>query len=155
RRSGQDLYAPLVGALADSLHRQSPAQQRLHLQGGARLVGLLPELAETGLIPPPAWMLPLEQERRLMVGAVARDLANASAPAGPLLVLDDLHWAGPDALDLLQAVVRSPTERPLRLLAAYRDTDLAPQDPLALFAVDLTREGQATRAFLTPLAEAE
>src|SRR5262249_40100205 len=33
RRSGQEPYAPLVGALADSLRRQSPTQQRRHLQG--------------------------------------------------------------------------------------------------------------------------
>src|SRR5262249_12579600 len=120
RRSGQDAYAPLVGALADSLHRQSPSQQRLYLQGCTRLVGLLPELAETGMVSPSAWTLPPEQERRLMFGAVARYLANVGGPAGTLLVLDDLHWAGPDALDLLQAVMRSPMERPLRLLAAYR-----------------------------------
>jgi predicted ATPase/DNA-binding XRE family transcriptional regulator len=155
RRSGQEPYAPLVGALADSLRRQSPTQQRRHLQGCARLVGLLPELAETGKLPQPAWTLSPEQERRLMFGAVARYLVNVSGPAGTLLVLDDLHWAGPDALDLLQALVGSQTERTLRLLAAYRDTDLTPQDPLALFAADLTREGRAARAFLAPLEESE
>jgi tetratricopeptide (TPR) repeat protein/transcriptional regulator with XRE-family HTH domain len=156
RRSGQEPYAPLVGALADSLRYQSAAQQRLHVQGCARLVSLLPELAETGVVSRPTWTLPPEQERRLMFGAVARYLTNVSGPAGTLLVLDDLHWAGPDALDLVRAVVLdSPGERPLRLLAAYRDTDLAPQDPLALLAADLTREGQARRAFLAPLAEAE
>jgi predicted ATPase/DNA-binding XRE family transcriptional regulator len=155
RRSGQEPYAPLVGALADSLSRQSPTQQRRHLQGCARLVGLLPELAETGMLPQPAWTLSPEQERRLMFDAVARYLANVRGPAGTLLVLDDLHWAGPDALDLLQTLVGRPAERTLRLLAAYRDTDLTPQDPLALFAADLTREGRAARAFLAPLEEGE
>jgi tetratricopeptide (TPR) repeat protein len=145
----------LVGALADSLRRQSATQQRLHLQGCARLVTLLPELAEMGIISQPDWTLPTEQERRLMFDAVARYLSNVSGPAGTLLVLDDLHWAGQDALDLLQVVMRSVPERPLRLLAAYRDTDLAPSDPLALFAADMTREGQTVRAFLAPLAEAE
>jgi tetratricopeptide (TPR) repeat protein/transcriptional regulator with XRE-family HTH domain len=156
RRSGQEPYAPLVGALADSLRRQSVAQQRMRLQGCARLVGLLPELAETGVVSRPTWTLPPEQERRLMFGAVARYLANVSGPAGTLLVLDDLHWAGSDALDLVRAVaLDSQWDRPLRLMAAYRDTDLAPQDPLALLAADLTREGQAARALLAPLAEAE
>src|SRR5262249_42219108 len=87
RRSGQDPYAPIVGALAASLRRQSPAQQRLHLRGCARLVGLLPELAETGMVSQPTWTLPTEQERRLMFDAVARYLANVSGPAGTLLVL--------------------------------------------------------------------
>jgi len=155
RRSGQDLYAPVVGALVDSLRRQSPAQQRLQLQGCAWLVRLLPELADSGVVSRPTWTLPPEQERRLMFGAVARYLTNGAGPAGTLLVLDDLHWAGSDALDLLQALVHAPAERPLRILGAYRDTDIGQEDPLALFAADLTREGRTSRALLAPLAEAE
>ena len=155
RHSGQDPYAPLLGALVDSLRRQSQASQRLHVQGCTWLVRLLPELAETRVLSSPTWTLPPEQERRLMFAAVARYLANVAGPAGTLLVLDDLHWAGPDALDLLQALVRTPTDRPLRLLAAYRNTDVASQDPLALLMADLAREGRARRAELAPLAEAE
>src|SRR5437588_4064067 len=132
RRSGQEPFAPLVGTLADSLRPQSPNEQRLHLEGCTWLVRLLPELAETRVVSPPTWTLPPEQERRLMFAAVARYLAQVAGPGGTLLVLDDLHWAGPDALDLLLALVRSPADRPLRLLAAYRDTDVAGQDPLAL-----------------------
>ena len=33
RRSGQEPYAPLLGALADFLRRQSPAEQRRQVQG--------------------------------------------------------------------------------------------------------------------------
>ncbi len=90
-----------------------------------------------------------------MFAAVARYLAHVAGPAGTLLVLDDLHWAGADALDLLQALVRAPAERPLRLLAAYRDTDVTSQDPLALLVADLAREGWASRTLLAPLAEEE
>ena len=155
RRSGQDPYAPLIGALADSLRRQSLTERRLHLQGCTWLARLLPELAETRVMSPPTWTLPPEQERRLMFAAVAQYLANVAGPAGTLLVLDDLHWAGPDALDLLQELGRAPVERPLRILGAYRDTDLGHEDPLALLAADLAREGYASRALLAPLAEAE
>ena len=81
-----------------------------------------------------------------MFAAVAQYLANVAGPAGTLLVLDDLHWAGPDAIDLLQALLRAPVDRPLRLLAAYRDTDVVSQDLLALLVADLVREGRATRA---------
>jgi tetratricopeptide (TPR) repeat protein/transcriptional regulator with XRE-family HTH domain len=155
RRSGQEPYAPLLGALADSLRRQPPAEQRRQVQGCSWLVRLLPELAESEVVSSPPWTLPAEQERRLMFAAVARYLTNVAGPAGTLLVLDDLHWAGADALDLLQALVRTPAARPLCLLAAYRDTDVASQDPLALLVSDLAREGQASRALLAPLAEEE
>jgi tetratricopeptide (TPR) repeat protein/transcriptional regulator with XRE-family HTH domain len=155
RRSGQEPYAPLLGALADFLRRQSPADQRRQVQGCSWLVRLLPELAESGVVSRPPWTLPAEQERRLMFAAVARYLVNVAGPAGTLLVLDDLHWAGPDALDLLQALVRTPADRPLRLLVAYRDTDVMSQDPLAFLVADLAREGRATRAQLSPLEVAE
>ena len=42
-----------------------------------------------------------------MVAAVVRFLANVAGPAGTLLVLDDLQWAGADALDLLVTLVRA------------------------------------------------
>jgi predicted ATPase/Tfp pilus assembly protein PilF/DNA-binding XRE family transcriptional regulator len=155
RRSGQDPYAPLVGALADSLRRQSPTELRQHLEGCTWLVRLLPELAESGVMSPPTWTLPPEQERRLMFAAVARYLTHVAGSAGTLLVLDDLHWAGPDALDLLQALVRAPLDGPLRLLAAYRDTDVTDKDPLPLLVADLAREGQASRALLAPLGKDE
>src|SRR2546423_4266581 len=90
-----------------------------------------------------------------MFAAVAQYLANVAGPAGTLLVLDDLHWAGPDAIGLLQALLRAPVDRPVRLLAAYRDTDVVSQDLLALLVADLVREGRATHAELSPLAEAE
>jgi tetratricopeptide (TPR) repeat protein/transcriptional regulator with XRE-family HTH domain len=155
RRSGQEPYAPFIRALTDSLRHQTPAQQRLHLEGCTWLARLLPELAESNVLPVPAWSLPPEQARRLMFAAVARYLTNSAGPAGTLLVLDDLHWAGSDAIDLLQALVHTPTERPLRFLGAYRDTDLAASDPLAVLVADLTRERLASRLLLAPLAQEE
>jgi tetratricopeptide (TPR) repeat protein/transcriptional regulator with XRE-family HTH domain len=155
RRSGQEPYAPFVGALTDSLRRQTTAQQRLYLEGCAWLVRLLPELAEATTLSAPGWTLPPEQERRLMFAAVARYLSNVAGPTGTLLVLDDLHWAGADALDLLRFLVSTPMERPLRLVAAYRDTEVEAQGALALLVADLGREGCASRLALTPLAEVE
>jgi tetratricopeptide (TPR) repeat protein len=155
RRSGQEPYAPFIGALTDSLRQLGAASRRLHLEGCAWLVRLLPELAGTTALLMPAWSLPPEQERRLMFAAVARYLTNIAGPAGTLLVLDDLHWAGPDALDLLHFLISTSPERPLRFLGAYRDTEVAPQEPLALLVADLARRKQATRALLAPLSTEE
>lgn len=156
RRSGQDPYSPLVDVLADSLHSQPSSQQRHLLQGCHWLVRLLPELADSDILSQPARTLPLEQGPcRLMFAAVARYLDNIAGPAGTLLVLDDLHWAGSDAFDLLQSLIRVPMERPLRILGAYRDTDIGLQGALTHFAADLTRDGRASRIMLSPLIEAE
>lgn len=151
RRNGQEPYAPFITALTRFLAARSPARQRVDMQGCTWLVRLLPELAERGISPAPSWTLPLEQERRLLFSAIRRFLANIASPAGTLLVLDDLHWAGDETLDLLTALLQEQGPQTLRIVAAYRDTDVAAREPLPLLLGDLTREGLATRISLLPL----
>jgi tetratricopeptide (TPR) repeat protein/transcriptional regulator with XRE-family HTH domain len=155
RRSGHAPYAPLLDALQRHIRHQAPALLRTELAGCAWLVRLLPELAGGPIEPLPAWTLPPEQERRLMVQAVLRLLANVAGPAGTLLVLDDLQWASPDALELLTVLVRSASEVPLRVLGAYRHTEVGPQDPLSVMLADLAQAGLATQHTLPPLTREE
>ncbi len=155
RRSGQEPFAPLVGALEGHIRHTSLASLRTGLDGCAWLVRLLPELAETTLVPAPSWTLLPEQERRLMFAAVGRFLANVAGPAGTLLVLDDLQWAGADALDLLTLLMRSPAATPLRVLGAYRTTEVRPPDPLGQALADLAAAGLAAQQRLGPLAQEE
>jgi predicted ATPase len=151
-------YEPIVSALARDVQLASPVRQRLDLQGCGWLVRLLPELLETQLIPAPMWTLPPEQERRLIFDAVTRYLTNVAGPAGTLLLLDDLQWVGGDALALLETLVMegSPS-RPisLRVLGAYRETDVRPQDLLGLLLADLIRDRRAIRHHLDPLTHEE
>jgi predicted ATPase/DNA-binding XRE family transcriptional regulator len=151
RRSGQEPYAPFVGMLEYATSQLSPTERRTALRDCAWLVRLLPELAET--LAPPAYPggLPPEQERRLMFHAVGRFAGNVAGPAGTLLMLDDLQWAGADALDLLAYLARGAGERRLFILGGYRDTEVRTQSPLAVLLADLAREGLAHRATLDPL----
>jgi predicted ATPase/DNA-binding XRE family transcriptional regulator len=155
RRGGQEPYAPLLEALERHIHRQSPDQRRAALLGCAWLVRLLPELSAESIEPLPTWTVPSEQERRLVFKAVSRYLANVAGPAGTLLVLDDLQWAGADALDLLAALVRSDAEVPVRVVAAYRDTEAPPDAPLSSMLADLAQAGLALHRSLAPLSFAE
>jgi transcriptional regulator with XRE-family HTH domain len=151
RRSALQPFAPCVDAIAHFLAARTPGQQRLDLHGCAWLARLLPELAERTLVPALTWTLPPEQERRLMFAAVARVLANVAGSAGTLLILDDLHWAGVDALDLLAFLLRESSGHNVRVIGAYRDTDVTAQEPLPVLLSDLAREGLATRIPLAPL----
>jgi tetratricopeptide (TPR) repeat protein len=155
RRSDQEPYAPFITTLAEALAQRSPNEQRHLLAGCEWLARLLPELAEHGLLSAPTWTLPPAQERRLMFVAVGRLLANMAGPAGALLVLDDLHWAGADALDLLATLVRSAVPSCLRVIGAYRQTEVGREEPLSLLMTDLMREGRAQRIELGPLAPEE
>ncbi len=154
RRGGQEPYAPLLAALKAHLRHRSQAQLRADLHGCAWLVRLLPELAGGPIEPLPAWTLPPEQERRLMFEAVERFLANVAGPAGTLLLLDDLQWAGSDALDLLATLARS-TIASVRLVGAFRDSEVAPRDALSIMLADLAHAGLATQRTLAPLSAAE
>jgi tetratricopeptide (TPR) repeat protein len=152
RRSGQAPFAPLLDALDAFIGSRSPAELRAYVRGCSWLVRLLPELGSGPIEPLPAWTLPPEQERRLVDKAVGRFLANVAGPAGTLLLLDDVQWAGPDALELLATLVRSRAEPALRVVAAYRDTEVQPRDPLATTLADLAHAGLAYQHTLGPLA---
>lgn len=155
RRHDHEPYAPLPEALAAHLQDQTPGQTRRDLHGCAWLVRLLPEVADLGIDPLPAREVPPGQERRLIFGAVARYVANIAGPAGTLLLLDDLHWAGADALDLLTTLLRDAAGVPLRATGAYRETELQPRDPLATALADLAHAGLTTRLMLRGLSPDE
>jgi predicted ATPase/DNA-binding XRE family transcriptional regulator len=153
RRSGQEPYAPLVEAL--ERHTQALSSGRLHvsLRGCEWLARLLPELASAGesALPTPPEALPSAQEQRLMFAAVERYLSNIAGSAGTLLVLDDLQWAGDDALHLLTRLIQSAHMRRIRILGAFRSTEAAPGSPLSTLIADLAREDLVSQIDLAPL----
>src|SRR5207302_11453645 len=115
RRDGQESFAPLLAAIKRYLSTRTPAELRADLRGCAWLVRLLPELADGPIEPLPAWTVSPDQERRLVFAAVRRFLANVAGPAGTLLVLDDLQWAGADALDLVRTPAHATPAPPPRV----------------------------------------
>ncbi len=77
-------------------------------------------------------------------------LARLATPSGLLLALDDLHWADPASLELLDHLVRHPLHAPVVLAVTRRDR----QSPESL-AARLTREldtGTVVRLGLRPLS---
>jgi len=166
-RGGEHPYAPLLEAVRSRLAGHSPAHLRADLAGCAWLARLLPELAELTVTPVSTWTPPAEQERRLMFAAVRRFLGNIAGPVGALLVLDDLQWAGADALDLLASLVQGASgvadwaepagtsTPPLRVIGAYRDTEVRADDPLAALIADLGRDRLAVTRRIAALDREE
>lgn len=153
RRSAQEPYTPVIEALSDYIDRQPATRMRSILKGCSWLVRLLPELADA--LPPPPDGLHPTQERRLLLRAVIRFLRNVAGTGGVLLELDDLQWAGTDALELLGTLVRSASEVPLRVIGAYRDTEIGPQDGLSAMLAELARSDLALHRSLGPLLPGE
>ena len=115
------------------------------------LVVLLPQLERMlpGL-PRPA-PADRETERYLLFSAVDRVLASAARQAPLVLLLDDVHWAGRQTLELLRHLVRSGSAARVMVVATFRDgaADLA--DALAECLVDLQRSESVTRVRLEGL----
>ena len=152
RKSGQEPYAPLLDALGAAAQALPPARLRAALQGAEWLTRLLPELRFRGK---PREQHPPAQEHRLMIASVARFLHNLGGSSGTLLILDDVHWAGSDALNLLDAIVRAAEGTSLRLLIGYRDSELDPHSLLSIYLADFAQRSLIRHLPLGPLAPAE
>jgi transcriptional regulator with XRE-family HTH domain/tetratricopeptide (TPR) repeat protein len=151
QRSGQDPYQPLVRALSRYIWTQQHEQLRNDLRECAWLARLLPEV-HSGLIEiAPSVATTPDHERRLIFDAVRRFLIHIAGPTGVLLALDDLQWAGPDALDLIATLAHDAVTIPLRIVGTYRDTEAPPGAPLSVMMDDLARDRLLTRLRLNTL----
>ncbi|HEX6510251.1 MAG TPA: AAA family ATPase, partial [Chloroflexota bacterium] len=154
QRRDEDPYDPLTDALAHSIRELPDPTRTLVVEDAPWLTLLLPELTPLADLRPPVpggIDLPAEQRRRLLFAAVAGYLRRIAGRAGTLLLLDDLQWAGPDALDLLALLLTAPSAPPIRLIGAYRDSDTAPDAPLADLVADLARSALVQVQPLHPL----
>jgi hypothetical protein len=152
-------YAPISEALAHHLQAVTAPQRQLIVRSFPWLVRMFPEFASELREALPS--LPRAGETRLMFEAIVQYLVSPSADGadhalGTLLVLDDLQWAGADALELLSAVIRSGsqplhTRGPLRVIGAYRDTEVQSNDALSVVLSDLIPGRLATELALAPL----
>ncbi|HVU73253.1 MAG TPA: BTAD domain-containing putative transcriptional regulator, partial [Mycobacteriales bacterium] len=132
---------PPFGAFLEAIGRFAArcpvAELRRHVGTDAgELARLVPELRErlattaTAAAPDPS------TERYLLLRAVAGVLRSVSQSTPLLLVLDDLHWASPSTLVLLEHLVHDGPARRLAVVGTYRDTDVRPADPLARLLAD-------------------
>lgn len=89
-----------------------------------------------------------ETQRHLLLLALASLLAGATEHAPTVLVLDDLHWAGRQTLDVLRYVARTVPVPRLLIVGTFRDTPDEVDDALSTTLADLRRLDRATRVKL-------
>jgi DNA-binding CsgD family transcriptional regulator len=114
-----------------------PVLARLLPDGGA---GRTPEADWAGLT------------RQQMFGAVLGLLAELSARAPVLLVLEDLHWADASTRDLLTFLLRMLHRERVATIGTYRTDDLYRRHPLRPVIADLLRMPAVLPLDLGPLA---
>jgi tetratricopeptide (TPR) repeat protein len=116
---GAPAFWPWIQVLR-TLVQRLPDKGREHLAG--ELGRLVPEF---GALPEPVDMP--EHERFRLFDAIAGLLRRVAEDQPLVVVLDDLHWADAPSLLLLRFVARELRRRPVAVIGAYRDVELAPE----------------------------
>jgi DNA-binding SARP family transcriptional activator len=153
---GAPAYWPWVQALRVYLRDADSAVLRSQLGSGAtELARLLPELRERFRDLPEPPSLEPEAARFRLFDAVVEFLRRACEARPSVLVLDDLHAADAPSLLLLRFLARQLGSARMLVLAAYRDVDPLPGQPLTETLVELAREPVTRSLPLGGLSERE
>ncbi|HEY6745329.1 MAG TPA: AAA family ATPase [Mycobacteriales bacterium] len=91
-------------------------------------------------------------ERFRALTVVTDALLRAAAAAPVVIVLEDLHWADAESLDLLRRVAAEAADAPLLVLVTHRDL---PPDEVAAAVADVRRDAGTEALPLPPLTEQE
>jgi predicted ATPase len=121
--------------------------------GAAEIAPILPELHELipGLSEPTA--PEPEGARFRLFHATAELLRRASEKRSLVLILDDLHAADTPSLLMLQFLARGLGSMHVLVLAAMRDVDPVPGEPLTAMLAEVARESVTRRIALSGLSE--
>jgi class 3 adenylate cyclase len=147
---------PLVEALEHLVEIAPSSLLRRHVaERGGELALLVPSLERRV----PALPVPRagqeEENRRVLVNAIAGLLAAAAVGRGLVLVLDDLHWADQTTILVLRHMILSHVLAGVAVVGTYRDTDIADEHPLAAMLADVSSEPGVSRVALRGLDQAD
>jgi DNA-binding CsgD family transcriptional regulator len=145
-------YGPWIEALSGYLRSVEPDRVG-ELVGEwtpvlAELVPTLRPMVEAGDKPV---ALPPDSARARLFGAVLASLE--SIPGVPVLVIDDVHWADADSLDLLAYVAARASRLLIVLTVQGRELDL--REPLAARLASVTRRMRSEYLLLDSLTREE
>ena len=138
---GAPAYWPWAQALRAYIRDTDSEKVRRELGSGAQDVAqMLPELHELfpGLSPAPS--LDPDGARFRLFDSVAAFVRAGSESQPLMVIIDDLHAADTPSLLLLRFLARELRDARIVLVAAYRDTESGPHDPLSVTVAELRRE---------------
>ena len=152
---GAPAYWPWAQSLRSYIRSAAPSRLREELGSSAgELAQLLPELRELYPDVPEPPPIDAESARFRLFEAVSSLIRNAGSRQGLVLVLDDLHAADEPSLLLLRFLGRELGRSRVLVVAASRNVDPSPSDPLTAALTELARE-PVTRSILLRGLEAE
>jgi DNA-binding CsgD family transcriptional regulator len=154
---GAPIYWPWAQAIRSYVLESEPNILRSHMGVGAGdIAQIVPEVQERlpDLMPPAPVEEP-EQARFRLFDSITSFLKRASQELPLLLVLDNLHWADPTSLRLLEFVTPELAVARVLLLGTYRDVEVSWSHPLFQTLGELTRQRFYQRVLLRGLSRDE
>jgi serine/threonine protein kinase/tetratricopeptide (TPR) repeat protein len=148
-------YVLFANALRNYVREQPIETLRRQAPGfiAGEVVKLAPQLAEKlGYIPPNPSLGP-EAERARLLEQVTKFLLSMAHERPTLLLLDDLHFADPGSLDLLEMLARHAVGSSLLIAGAYRDVAVGDSNPVNHHIAVLASTDLAHRIPLQQLPE--
>ncbi len=142
-------FAEALGALAVSAGPTALADA-IGVQA-AELTRLVPSLRDRLPVPPSG---DPDGARHRLFAAVDAALAAVARPSGLLLVLDDLHWADPGTLGMLDHVAGAPDATAVLVVATLRGTETRGAPELASLLARLRRDPDVVVLVLDALTPA-
>jgi DNA-binding CsgD family transcriptional regulator len=150
--AGTPAYWPWIEVLRELAETTEADESRAQLGQGAPLIArIVPEIAARLPGLPPVPEMNPEQARFRLFDAVTRYLTQAAADRPLLIILEDLHWADPASLLLLEFVAREVSDAPLLVVGTYRDVEVRRDHPLASTLAALARVRGVERLALSGL----
>jgi predicted ATPase/signal transduction histidine kinase/tRNA A-37 threonylcarbamoyl transferase component Bud32 len=132
----------VLGMLLEDEERVADLRERLRAAlgiNGQLIVDVIPQFELLiGRQPPVPELPPTEAQNRFRIVFLHFVGVFAQREHPLTLFVDDLQWADPASLALLQDLVTDPDMRSLLVVGAYRDNEVTPAHPLVL-AVDSAR----------------
>jgi serine/threonine protein kinase len=150
-------YLAFVEALRSYAATQPPEELRQQLgTGAAEVARIVSEVRERLSIETSAANpADAEEERYRLFQAAIGFLRNAAVVQPLLLVLEDLHWADQETLDLLMHLSRNLQGTRLLVIGTYRDVEVDRAHPLSAALAGLHRGSEFTRVQLHGLGTPE
>jgi predicted ATPase/DNA-binding XRE family transcriptional regulator len=148
-------YQPVIGLVTKALDLASSETLRtLAPVSLAEIAALVPAVAERAPVPDLSADFPEARQARLFQAIV--QLLDALAGGRQLVVMvDDIQWADDASAQFIHYLARQAATRPLLLVVAYREEELAMQQQLAGLVESVRRENHARHVPLARLQVAD
>lgn len=157
-RCDEDLgipYQPWIEALGQLIAAAGDDVLQAHVADrGAHLARLVPTLARRTGVSVPA-IDGGDSERFVVLGCVVDLLERVSADSPVVVVIDDLHWADRQSVQVLKHIATSALDGSVLIVGTFRDTDVADGDPMSDLLAALHRVDTVDRLALRGLDDSD